>query len=298
MQTVAYTFKLGIGAQMPWRCLPRTPGAPRRLAHRPRLLCGRVPSNSWPPFILDAVPVGVRRFGSGHSAALFLEASPLVDVVTFDRFDRPYQLPIASRLRRRHPGRYTVVRGDSCETVPAFRGRCDFLHGSSLCPTDNLDLVGKAGCGVQLTSTAMQTVRHPRVYFGGPQAQWSVLRAAGCVRDIRCYDEAPLTPGVDSRTPQLFHGGHASASAAGAGGVGRPGTRVDTGAGAVPQAFCVAVTTGKCSGRTASAISVAAAEGTVPGSDSDREASCAGRPAVPPPPARCDVHRTAVPPPL
>ena len=249
-----------------------------------------------PTFNLGAATAGVRRFGSGHSAALFLEASPLVDVVTFDHFTRPYQMPIAARLRRRHPGRYTAVRGDSCETVPAFRGRCDFLHGSSLCPTDNLDLVGMVGCGVQLTSTAMQTLLHPRVYFGGPQAQWSVLRASGCVRDIRCYDEAPLTPGMDSRTPQLFHGGRASA--AGAGGVGRPSTTsTGAGAGAVPQAFCVAVTTGECTGRTAGAISTAAAEVPAAALGSDRNASCAGRLELPLP-ARCDVHRTAVPPPL
>ena len=243
----------------------------------------------------------MRRFGSGHSAALFLEASPLVDVISFDRFDRPYQLPVVARLRRRHPGRHTAIRGDSCATVPAFGGRCDFLHGSSLCPTDNLDLVGIVGCEIQLTTTAMRTLRHPKVYFGGPRAQWSVLRAAGCVRDIRCFDEAPLTPGMDSRTPQLFHGRTSESGASGTNGVGRLGT--------VPQAFCVAVTTGVCTGRTGTSArgggswamspstASAAAEVTEPRANrSDRDVSCDGRPELPPPPVRCDVHRIVVPP--
>ena len=72
-------------------------------------------------------------FGAGHSAALFLESSPSVDVVTFDLMTQPYAVPAAKMLQKKYPGRYSYVPGDSCETVPTYEGQCDFLHGSSLC---------------------------------------------------------------------------------------------------------------------------------------------------------------------
>lgn len=31
------------------------------------------------------------------------------------------------------------VVGDSCSTVKQFGKKCDFIHGSSLCRTDNID---------------------------------------------------------------------------------------------------------------------------------------------------------------
>mmetsp|Transcript_23601 Transcript_23601/g.35095 ORF Transcript_23601/g.35095 Transcript_23601/m.35095 type:complete len:240 (-) Transcript_23601:662-1381(-) len=83
-------------------------------------------------------------FGAGHSAAFFLSISPNVKVLTFDKFDRPYQIPIVNKLSQKFRDRIQHVKGNSCATVPRFlentsisatnnadpfRG-CDFLHGS------------------------------------------------------------------------------------------------------------------------------------------------------------------------
>lgn len=70
-------------------------------------------------------------FGSGHSAALFLASAPNVEVVTFDKFDRPYQTATFKALKGYFGNRLTRVIGDSCKTVKSFRKQCDFLHGSS-----------------------------------------------------------------------------------------------------------------------------------------------------------------------
>ena len=71
-------------------------------------------------------------FGSGHSAALFLSSAPNVEVVSFDKFDRPYQSASFHALRGVFGSdRLIRVIGNSCQTVPAYTGRCDFLHGSS-----------------------------------------------------------------------------------------------------------------------------------------------------------------------
>jgi hypothetical protein len=70
-------------------------------------------------------------FGSGHSAALFLSAAPNVEVVTFDKFDRPYQNAAFYALRSVFGQRLTRVVGDSCRTVQNYNKECDFIHGSS-----------------------------------------------------------------------------------------------------------------------------------------------------------------------
>lgn len=94
-------------------------------------------------------------FGSGHSAALFLAASPDVEVVSFDLFDRPYQLASVHALNAYFGNRLKTVQGDSCKQVKRYSSKCDFLHGSSLCSEDNIELIHKSGAGVTLTSTAM-----------------------------------------------------------------------------------------------------------------------------------------------
>ena len=143
---------------------------------------------------------------SRHSAALFLSIHRNVHVLTFDKFDRPYQPAVLEKLQQTFPGRLKHVKGNSCKTVPQFLSGsdrdhgdgsgerfagCDFLHGSSLCPTDNIDLVQHATCGTILTSTAMHSLSDAHVYFG-PNAQWRQLRDAGCIADIRCYREEQM----------------------------------------------------------------------------------------------------------
>lgn len=146
-------------------------------------------------------------FGSGHSTALFLAIAPNVNVLTFDKFDRKYQTPVVQRLTTEFGSRLQHIKGNSCETVPkffkdhqaqknyddkhAFEG-CDILHGSSLCRTDNIDLVEHAECGTILTSTAMHSISDRDVYFG-PKAQWRKLRRNQCISDINCYNDETKT---------------------------------------------------------------------------------------------------------
>jgi len=137
-------------------------------------------------------------FGAGHSAAMFLAASPNVSLHSFDKFDRPYQIEVISRLESTYPGRIKHYAGDSCKTVPSnlspiIHARsgpvpCDVLHASSLCKTDSIDLVENSPCGVLLTATAMNSLTDNVVYFG-PDGQWTKLREKKCIRDITCFGE-------------------------------------------------------------------------------------------------------------
>jgi len=132
-------------------------------------------------------------FGAGHSTAFFVSQSPNVNILSFDKFDRSYQLPIVSTLQNQYTGRINTIKGNSCKTVPTYfqtnpQNSCNLLHGSSLCPTDNIDLVQHAECGVILTSTAMSSIEDRDVYFG-PTAQWRKLRTQDCIEDIVCFSE-------------------------------------------------------------------------------------------------------------
>ena len=128
-------------------------------------------------------------FGAGHSTSLFLSAAPNVEVVSFDKFDRPYQLASFYALRSYFGKRLTRSIGDSCKTVKSYGKQCDFLHGSSLCKTDNIDLIQKAKPGVILTSTAMNSLEDGSVYFGGENAQWKSLLEKDCIENVVCFEE-------------------------------------------------------------------------------------------------------------
>lgn len=180
-------------------------------------------------------------FGAGHSAALFLEASQHVVVLSFDRFERPYQKRAREALVDVYGQRFHWIEGDSCETVPVFlssawdskeekpplledrgnwRWQCDILHGSSLCRKDNIDLVENSPAGSLLTSTAMGSVTDRSVYFGS-NAQWRQLVRNGCIADTVCFqDEEKIL-----QRKYVFNRG------------------VNT---SVRHSFCVALVTGKC----------------------------------------------------
>ena len=186
-------------------------------------------------------------YGSGHSMALFQDASSSIGpirVVSFDKFDRPYQLPIWHRLNKTMSGNklqdtdnsnkksFDYVKGNSCKTVPKHLPsfQCDILHGSSLCPTDNIDLVENSPCGVLMTSTAMISLKDRQVYFG-KNAQWRKLRERNCISNIVCFREDGT---VDLKRDFVF---------------AKKGS-------APTGEFCVAVTTGRCQrGRADSEIS-------------------------------------------
>lgn len=118
-------------------------------------IASRAARNNFEPF-----RVCETGFGSGHSAALFLSSHPNVEVVSFDWFDRPYQNAAFLALRGYYGKRLTRSFGDSCNTVKAYGKDCDFFHGSSLCRTDNIDLIQNSGAGVTLTSTAMKVSKY------------------------------------------------------------------------------------------------------------------------------------------
>lgn len=193
-------------------------------------------------------------FGAGHSTALFLAASPRVEVITFDKFDRPYQLQAANFLKEQF-GRTRLrhMSGDTCKTVPAFfsnksEPRCDFIHGSSFCPSDMMDLMKVLKPNGVVTATAMNGLLDKDVYFG-PKAQWRQLRQEGCISDTTCWKEE------HRKLEKSFV-------------FAKEGTEME-------HKFCIALNTGKCSPESSSVL--------VDATDLDFEGLCSASSRVPVP---------------
>lgn len=154
-------------------------------------------------------------YGQGHSAAMFLEASPNVNLQLMARLNLTTQTSLLYSLQttKDYQNRIKHKKCDSCLYMLELERKngiqCDFLHGLSASSKGYaetiVDMVKKAPCGVILSSVASRSLRDSNVYFGAKN-QWAKLRADECIEDIHCF--------ADSADP---------------------GKR-----------FCMAVTTGKC----------------------------------------------------
>ena len=82
------------------------------------------------------------------------------------------------------------------------------LRVPAVCRTDNLDLIGKSGPGVTLTSTAMNSLEDNSVYFG-MNAQWTILLKQDCITNTICFQEEENILDVDlvfaKRQQQINH---------------------------------------------------------------------------------------------
>ena len=73
-------------------------------------------------------------FNAGHSAALWLTASPTIHLVTFDTFSQPFSYASLEFLLSRFPRRITAHGGYSLHTVPRVdvENGCDLVHVDGL----------------------------------------------------------------------------------------------------------------------------------------------------------------------
>lgn len=174
--------------------------------NRDSLPVGKNPRSADSPVDGPSFTVCETGFGAGHSSALWLSQDPRVVVVSFDYFHQPHQLAALDFLKQEFPGRLRTVPGDTCQTVREYRGRCDFLHASSFCESDAVELVQTVQdpnntCAAVpggfrelapavLSATAMNTLDNA-VYFGGT-GQFATLQKRGCLQRVRCFEGEPV----------------------------------------------------------------------------------------------------------
>ncbi len=59
-------------------------------------------------------------FNGSHSSFIFLNATPLASVTSFDIAEHPYAQKSKDYIDRQFPGRHHIVYGDSTSTVPSY----------------------------------------------------------------------------------------------------------------------------------------------------------------------------------
>ena len=65
-------------------------------------------------------------FNAGHSCLLFLMANPTAKIVCFDICEHTYTVPCFEYLSAIFPGRLTLIKGDSRETLASYRALSKF----------------------------------------------------------------------------------------------------------------------------------------------------------------------------
>jgi predicted O-methyltransferase YrrM len=71
-------------------------------------------------------------FNAGHSAAVMLVANPNAHLVAFDTLQYEYSKTTSALMKELFPDRFTLIVGDSAETLPQFRQenpdfKCDLI---------------------------------------------------------------------------------------------------------------------------------------------------------------------------
>lgn len=169
-------------------------------------------------------------FAAGHNAALWLASSPKIDVLSFDTFDRPYQMDCLNLLGQHFPGRIRRITGDNCETLPKYlaeneRVPCDMVHASSLCAHDTHNLYQLSRCGTLVTASAMDSLKQNSYFGKDGNGEWSRGCEAGWLDSVLCFEEAAF----NLTRNFVFAARHTSAA----------------------HKFCLGVFTGQCSAEDA-----------------------------------------------
>jgi predicted O-methyltransferase YrrM len=145
--------------------------------------------------------IGARRIGeigfnAGMSSLAFLEASRTAEVVSFDLDHHPYVRAAKGLVDRLHPGRHTLVTGDSRETVPRFAeswggGSFDLVfvdggHALDVVRADlrNMRVLSRAG-----TIVVIDDLTPWRRWGEGPARAWQEAVVAGTVVQEELYSD-------------------------------------------------------------------------------------------------------------
>merc|ERR1712238_524172 len=141
---------------------------------------------------------------------------PNVEVVSFDRFDRPNQIPSFLALES-YFGNHGIMgleeqRRGSQESNALlvivvsrnYKKECHFLHGSSNCTTNSLDLIEKSAAGVTLTSTGIELLEDTSIH-DGRNTQWASLLEKGCIKNTVCFQEEKRLLDVDYGVAKWQH---------------------------------------------------------------------------------------------
>jgi predicted O-methyltransferase YrrM len=151
--------------------------------------------------------IGEIGFNAGFSSQAFLNWVPGATVVSFD-LGRHRSVRAAKKLiDKKFPGRHTLIRGDSRETVPAFADsnpdlRFDlvFIDGGHQYEVAQADVMNMRRLSTAKTAVIMDDLVPWRPYGAGPTKAWDEAIRGGVIRQEEIFQngeavEVPQAPG-------------------------------------------------------------------------------------------------------
>jgi predicted O-methyltransferase YrrM len=151
--------------------------------------------------------IGEIGFNAGFSSYAFLNWVPDATVVSFD-LGRHRSVRAAKKLiDKKFPGRHTLIRGDSRETVPEFADsnpdkRFDlvFIDGGHDYDVAHADVMNIRRLSTQKTAVIMDDLVPWRWYGAGPTKAWDEAIQDGVIRQEEFFQdgepvEAAQAPG-------------------------------------------------------------------------------------------------------
>jgi predicted O-methyltransferase YrrM len=140
--------------------------------------------------------IGEIGFNAGFSSYAFLNWVPDATVVSFD-LGRHRSVRSAKKLiDKKFPGRHTLIRGDSRETVPEFADsnpdkRFDlvFIDGGHNYEVAHPDVMNMRRLSTQKTAVIMDDLVPWRSYGAGPTKAWDEAIQDGVIRQEELFQD-------------------------------------------------------------------------------------------------------------
>jgi predicted O-methyltransferase YrrM len=146
--------------------------------------------------------IGEIGFNSGVSSYTFLEANPAVQVISFDLARYKYTDPAKKHIDELFPGRHTLVRGDSQQTVPEFTDRNPGLHFDlvfidgghyyRMAKADIANMARLARTAEPPTMVVVDDLTPWKPWGKGPTRAWREAVSAGLIRQEELVQDGTI----------------------------------------------------------------------------------------------------------
>jgi len=145
---------------------------------------------------IGASQIGEIGFNAGYSAQAFLSASSNSHVTSFDLVTHGYTPLAKKRVDAIHPGRHTLVEGDSTATVPEFsqqnpgrRFDLIFIDGGHSYDVAKADIRNMESLAHGNTLVIMDDLTPWLPWGKGPSRAWTEAQTNGIIEEIEIYKD-------------------------------------------------------------------------------------------------------------
>jgi predicted O-methyltransferase YrrM len=147
----------------------------------------------------DARLIGEIGFNVGFSSYAFLSAQPQACVVSFDLAEEAWTNEAKELIDERFPGRHTLIRGDSRNTVPQFKQRnpsvsfdLAFIDGGHDYEVAKADILNMRPLCTEKTVVIMDDLLPERPWGVGPARAWTEAIQEGVISQDELFKNGAI----------------------------------------------------------------------------------------------------------